>query len=178
MPEANRRRALALLAAITTLPVPTWAQSDRPVRPIVASSAGSTIDAIARSVQATLSAALGAPLVIENVAGAGGVIAMQTLARSAADGSVLALRTNHMVIAPLLVKPTPYDASTNFTPISIVGAIPLAVVVNASKVTAKDPKEFIAPLKSKADPLNYGSSSNGTTQHLAWELAQDELASS
>jgi tripartite-type tricarboxylate transporter receptor subunit TctC len=172
---ATRRSTLALLAATATLPVRTWAQAERPVRLIVASSAGSTIDAIARSVQAQLSTALGAPLAIENIAGAGGVIAMQALARAPADGSVLALQTNNMVIAPLLIKPMPYDASTDFTPISIVGAIPLAVVVNASKVSAKDPKEFIALLKGKADSLNYGSSGNGTTQHLAWELVQDEL---
>jgi tripartite-type tricarboxylate transporter receptor subunit TctC len=175
MPSANRRRTLAVLATAAAFPLRTWAQSERPVRLIVASSAGSTIDAIARSVQPSLATALGAPLVIENIAGAGGVIAMQTLARSPADGSILALQTNNMVIAPLLIKPTPYDASTDFTPISIVGAIPLAVIVNASKVSAKDPKEFIALLKTKADTLNYGSSGNGTTQHLAWELVQDEL---
>jgi tripartite-type tricarboxylate transporter receptor subunit TctC len=175
MLAAQRRRVLAALATTAVLPVRTWAQSERAVRLIVASSAGSTIDAIARSVQPTLSTALGAPLVIENIAGAGGVIAMQTLARAPADGSVLALQTNNMVIAPLLVKPTPYDAAADFTLISIVGAIPLAVVVNASKVSAKDPTEFISLLRSKADTLNYGSSGNGTTQHLAWELVQDDL---
>jgi len=170
----SRRRMLAALTAMAALPIRVSAQS-RPVRLIVASSAGSTIDVIARSVQSALASALGAPLVVEDIAGAGSVIAMQTLARSAPDGSVLALQTNNMVIAPLLIRPAPYDASKDFTAIAIVGTIPLAVVVNASRVAAKDPKEFIALLKSKGDTLNYGSSGNGTILHLAVELIEDEI---
>jgi len=163
----TRRRAIAAVAATAALPFRSLAQSERPVRVIVGSSAGATIDVMARTAQSALASALGAPVVVENVAGAGGVIAMQTLARSAPDGSVLVLHTNNMVIAPLLIKPAPYDPVADFTPIGMVGSIPLGIVVNPSKIQARDPKEFVAVLKTRGEALNYGSSGNGTTLHLA-----------
>jgi len=171
----TRRRAIAAVAAAAALPFRSLAQSERPVRVIVGSSAGATIDVMARTAQSALASALGAPVVVENVAGAGGVIAMQTLARSAPDGSVLVLHTNNMVIAPLLIKPAPYDPVADFTPIGMVGSIPLGIVVNPSKIQARDPKEFVAVLKTRGEALNYGSSGNGTTLHLAVELIQDEV---
>lgn len=174
-PSSTRRRIVAaVVAAAAVWPIAVPAQSDRPVRMIVASSAGSTIDVIGRSVQSTLASALGAPVVVENIAGAGSVIAMQALMRSSPDGSVLALQTNNMIVAPLLVKPAPYDATHDFTPIAIVGTIPLAIVVNPSNVSAKDPKEFVTLLRSNPGALNYGSSGNGTTLHLAVELMLQE----
>lgn len=171
----TRRQALATLAASAALPTAALAQIERAVRLIVASSAGSTIDVIGRTVQPALTSALGAPVVIENIAGVGSIIAMQTLGRSAPDGSVLALQTNNMVTAPLLMKTAPYDSVRDFTPIAMVGSIPLALVTNASRVPAANAKEFVAWLKANASKVNYGSSGPGTTLHLAVEAIQDEL---
>lgn len=171
----TRRGALAALAASAALPGALLAQIEQAVRLIVASSAGSTIDVIARTIQPALSGALGSPLVVENIAGAGSIIAMQTLARSRTDGSVLALQTNNMVTAPLLMKSPPYDAGRDFTPIAMVGSIPLALVTNASRVPVTNAKDFIAFLKSNSSKLNYGSSGNGTTLHLAVEQIQEEI---
>nr|WP_251011178.1 tripartite tricarboxylate transporter substrate binding protein [Variovorax paradoxus] len=173
--KITRRSAVAALAGAAVLPAAAWAQFERAVRLIVASSAGSTIDVIGRTLQQPLAAAVGAPVVVENIAGAGSVIAMQTLARAPADGSVLALQTNNMVTAPLMMKTAPYDTVKDFTPIAMIGAIPLALVTNASKVGAANAKEFVALLKTTGDKLNYGSSGNGTTLHLAVEQIQDEL---
>lgn len=174
-PSFTRRHALTALAA-AALPPSLFAQIEQSVRLIVASSAGSTIDVVARTVQPTLSHTLASPLVVENIAGAGSIIAMETLARSKRDGSVLALQTNNMVTAPLMMKTAPYDATADFTPIAMVGSIPLALVTNASKVPATTAKEFTALLKASGDKLNYGSSGNGTTLHLAIEQIQDQLS--
>lgn len=171
----NRRQLLAALASAAALPAPLLAQTERAVRFIVASSAGSTIDVIARTVQPALAASLGSTLVVENIAGAGSVIAMQALARATPDGSVLAFQTNNMVTAPLMMKQAPYDAAKDFTAIAMVGSIPLALVTNAARVPATNAKEFVALLKASGSKLNYGSSGNGTTLHLAVEQIADEL---
>lgn len=171
----NRRRMLAALAGAAVMPAHLLAQTDRAVRFIVASSAGSTIDVIARTVQPSLAASLGSTLIVENIAGAGSMIAMQTLARAAPDGSVLAFQTNNLVTAPLMMKQAPYDATKDFAAIAMVGSIPLALVTNASRVPATNAKEFVALLKASGSRLNYGSSGNGTILHLAMEQIVDEL---
>jgi len=170
----NRRQMLATLAA-ATLPASLLAQTDRAIRFIVASSAGSTIDVIARTVQPALATALGNTLVVENIAGAGSMIAMQALARGTPDGSVLAFQTNNMVIAPLMMKSAPYDAGKDFTPIAMVGAIPLALVTNAARMPVTNAREFVVHVKANAATLNYGSSGSGTILHLAVEQIASEL---
>ncbi len=174
-PALTRRRAIAALVVSAALPMAALAQSQPPVRFIVASSAGSTIDVIARTVQPSLSRTLDSTLVVENIAGAGSIIAMQTLARSVPNGSVLALQTNNMVTAPLLMKSAPYDAVNDFTPIAMVGSIPLVLVTNSTRVKATDAKEFIALLKANGSSLNYGSSGAGTTLHLAVAQIEQEI---
>ncbi|MBT2336627.1 hypothetical protein J7E49_22300 [Variovorax paradoxus] len=171
----TRRRALVALVTSTSVPTAVLAQTERPIRLIVASSAGSTIDVIGRTLQPALTSALGANIVVENIAGAGSIIAMQTLARSVPDGSVIALQTNNMVTAPLLIRTAPYDSTKDFTAIATVGSIPLALVTNASKIRATDAKDFVALLKREAKKLNYGSSGPGTTLHLAVENIADQV---
>src|SRR6188508_3593803 len=118
------------------------AQADRPVRFVLPNAAGSGVDAITRAAQPALAAALGAPVVIENQPGAGGVVGLQTLARSAPDGTTLSVVSNNVVIFPAVLKSLPFDMPGDFTPIAVVGATPMVLVVNPSKVAATNAREF------------------------------------
>jgi len=146
---------------------------DRPVRFILPNAAGSGVDAITRAAQPALAKALGAPVVVENQTGAGGVIGLQALARSAPDGTTLSVVSNNVVIFPSVMKSLPFDMPGDFTPIAKVGATPMVLVVNPSKIQATNHKELSALLKSKPDAFNYASSGNGTILHLAMELYLD-----
>lgn len=112
-------------------------------------------------------------MVVENQPGAGGVLGLQALARSAPDGNTLSIVSNNVVIFPSVLKSLPFDMPGDFTPIAVVGATPIVLVVNPAKVQATSHKEFMAQLKAKPDAFNYGSGGNGTILHLATELYLD-----
>jgi len=161
--------AAALAAATGTLPLAAGAQSGT-VRFILPNATGSGVDALTRAAQPAFSKALNASAVIENQPGAGGVVGLQTLARSAPDGATLSLVSNNVVIFPSVLKSLPFDMPGDFTPIAIVGATPMVLVVNPTKVSATNSRDFIALLKSKPEQFNYASGGNGTILHLATEL--------
>jgi tripartite-type tricarboxylate transporter receptor subunit TctC len=140
------------------------------VKLILPNAAGSGVDAITRAAQNGLAQALGAPVVIDNQPGAGGVIGLQNLARSSADGSTLAIVSNNVVIFPSVLQSLPFDMPGDFTPIAIIGFTPMVLVANPAKMPARDAKEFFALLKAKPGAYNYGSGGNGTILHLATEL--------
>src|SRR3954451_1525615 len=167
----SRRSILAASAAIAAgaWHVTASAQSGT-VRFILPNATGSGVDAITRAAQPALSKALNASVVIENQPGAGGVLGLQTLARSAPDGSTLSIVSNNVVIFPSVLKSLPFDMPGDFTPIAVVGATPMVLVVNPAKVSATNAKEFFAALKSKPGALNFASGGNGTILHLATEL--------
>ena len=150
-----------------------FAQQDRPVRFVLPNAPGSGVDAITRAAQPAFAKALGAPVVVENQTGAGGVIGLQTLARSAPDGHTLAVVSNNVVIFPSVLKSLPFDVLADFTPIALVGSTPMVLVVNPAKMAATSHKEFVALVKGKPDAFNYGSSGSGTILHLAMELYLD-----
>ena len=110
----SRRRALAALAASAALSGRAFAQSERPVRLIINTTAGSGLDGTARAVQSALGQALGRPLMIDNQAGAGGLIGLQSLARAAADGATIGFATNNLVIFPSVLKSVPFDVTRDF----------------------------------------------------------------
>lgn len=166
----NRRNfAFWVLAIAAAWPLAAGAQSST-VRFLLPNAAGSGVDAITRAVQPALAAALGASIVVENQPGAGGVIGLQTLARSAPDGSTLSIVSNNVVIFPSVLKSLPFDVLADFTPIAVVGSTPMVLFVNPAKVPATNHKEFVALLKDKPGVFNYASSGNGTILHLATEL--------
>jgi tripartite-type tricarboxylate transporter receptor subunit TctC len=86
--------------------------------------------------------------------------------------------SNNVVIFPSVYKTLPFDMPGDFTPIAVVGATPIVIVVNPTKVAASNHKEFVALLKSKPGQLNYGSGGNGTILHLAGEMYIDEVGAS
>jgi tripartite-type tricarboxylate transporter receptor subunit TctC len=169
----------SLLAAALTAP---WAAriaaqqvGDKTVKLILPHATGSGVDAITRAAQPALAKALGHSIVVDNQPGAGGIVGLQALAKSAPDGLTLSVVSNNVVILPSVYKSVPFDMPGDFTPIAVVGATPIVLVVNPNKVAAKDHKEFAALLKSKPDQLTYGSGGNGTILHLTGQQYVDEV---
>ena len=164
--------AASLAAAVAVSPFAALAQSGT-LKFILPNATGSGVDTITRAAQPALSKALGASVVVENQPGAGGVVGLQALARSAPDGHTLAVVSNNVVIFLSVLKSLPFDMPGDFTPIAVVGATPMVLVVNPAKVSATNSKEFIALLKAKPGVLNFASGGNGTILHLAAELFLD-----
>ena len=174
-PNSQRRLALsASLAALLALTgVHASAQSDRPLRIVVPNAAGSSVDSLARSIGTPLSKAIGQPVIIENLPGAGGITGTVQLVRAAKDGSTIGMVSNNHAVNPSIYKSLPYDTLKDITPISVIGTSPFVLVVHPS-VAAKDVKELVALAKAKPGTLNYGSSGNGTILHLAAEAFKSE----
>lgn len=173
-PRMNRRSLLALGAAsMASVAWPAWAQGDKPVRLILPISAGSGVDTIARAAAPALGKALGQPVVIDNLPGAGGITGASTLAKAAPDGSTLGMFSNNHVINPAVYKKMPFDAVNDFTPITILGATPLVLVATKS-LPANNVQELVALLKAKPNGYNLASSGNGTIIHLAGMLFLDQ----
>ena len=165
--QFTRRGAVFLITAAFTLP--TFAQtatSERALRVILPISAGSGVDGIARAASQALGKALGQPVVIDNLPGAGGITGAAALAKAAPDGNTIGILSNNHVINPSVYKKIPYDTVNDFTIISVVGSTPLVLVVNPNRVAAKNAQELIALLKTKPEAYNYASSGNGTILQL------------
>ena len=142
----------------------------QPVRIVVPYPAGGAVDFLARQYAAKLSIELRQTVLVDNRAGAGGLIGADYVAKARPDGYTLVLGTNSShAIAPSVVKKMPYDPVNDFAPVSLLAVTPYVVVVNP-EVPAKTLAELIALAKSKPDTLAFGSAGSGTTPHLAGEL--------
>lgn len=158
---------LALAASLAA------AQSDfpnRPVRIVHGFTAGGISDVLARTIGAKLTASFGQQVVVDARSGAGTTIASEHVARSAGDGYTLFLQdiTTHAINASLYRK-LPYDSVRDFTPVTLIAATPLMLVMHPS-LPVKSVKELIALAKARPDEIAYGSSGNGTIVHLAGEM--------
>jgi tripartite-type tricarboxylate transporter receptor subunit TctC len=171
-PEMQRRDVLAWGAASLLAPLAAQAQSEKPVKFILPVSAGSGVDGIARAASTQLAKALGQPVVIDNQPGAGGVVGTANMIKSAPDGQTLSMVSNNHVIYPSVLKSVPFDPVADITPITLIGATPLVLVINP-RLPAKNMKEFVALLKANPGKYNYASSGNGTILHLAAEMFKD-----
>ncbi len=169
-PHPTRRTTLGAI----TLILSRWAhaQEGKIVKFILPVSAGSGVDGIARAAQNQLAKALGQAVVFENQPGAGGVVGTAAMIKSAPDGLTLSMVSNNHVIYPSVLKSVPFDPVADITPIAIVGATPLVLVVNP-KVPANNMRELVALFKASPGKYNYASSGNGTILHLAPELFKD-----
>ena len=171
-----RKTALAGLAALALAASPAFAQvGEKAVRLVLPHATGSGVDAITRSAQAALSKALGMPVIVENQAGAGGVVGVQTITRAAPDGMTLGVTSNNIVIFPSVIKSLPFKLPDDVTPIAIIGFTPIVMIAHPG-VPANNSKELIALLKSKPGQINYASSGSGTILHLAIEMFLDEAS--
>ncbi len=166
--------AAALGAALVTLAPPAFAQGDgypsKPVRVIVPFPPGGGGDVLARLVFTRLGSVLGQPMVIENMAGAGGNIGTMAAARSAPDGYTLAYGTNgtHGINQSLYKSPG-FDAIKDFEPVSQFTRIAALVVVRPN-FPAKTMPELVSLVRSQPGKYTFASAGNGTTSHLAGEM--------
>ena len=162
--------AAALVSAFAAPAVAQTAFPNKPIRILVGFAPGGGTDIVARALSVKMSEALGQPIVVENRAGASGTIAAAEVARSAPDGYTLLMgHSNSNAIAPFVLDKVPYDAGTDFTPITYVGYVPNVLVVHPS-VPARTIPELIALAKGKPGEYTYASSGIGSTQHLAGAL--------
>jgi tripartite-type tricarboxylate transporter receptor subunit TctC len=159
-------RAVCLLALIfMALPSgPATAQEtaksfpNRPVHIIVGNAAGGGIDILARLVGQKLSDRLGQPVIIENKAGASGVIAAQYVAKAPPDGHTLLMAPiGTMTVNPAVIPNLPYDPQRDFLPVSIVASFPLVLAVN-SAAPVRTVADLIAYAKANPDKANAGAS--------------------
>jgi tripartite-type tricarboxylate transporter receptor subunit TctC len=159
---AGPRRALVAAAAAAGALAPlrfarAQAFPNKPIKIVVPFPAGSATDAIARVIGASVSSAIGQPVLVENKAGADGAIAGTEVVRAAPDGYTLLMATNSpMAAAPAMKKNPPYDPVTDFTPISDIGRYTFFLVVHPS-VPAKTVAELVAFAKAKPGELNYAT---------------------
>jgi tripartite-type tricarboxylate transporter receptor subunit TctC len=159
--------ALALL----TLVAPARADfPDKPIKIVVPYPPGGTTDLLARAIAPRLSERLKQPVVVENRAGAGGVIGAQGVMRSPADGYTILFATvaTHGIL-PVLQKPAPYDAVKDFAPITLVAYTPNVLLANPA-LPVKNVAEMLALAKAKPGTLNFGSTSQGGSPHMSGEL--------
>lgn len=164
-------RAFVLLAALTLDASAAAAQGfpSRPIRLIVPYPAGGSTDIMARALQEPMAKLLGQPLVIENRAGAAGVVGAKEVAKAEPDGHTLLFANNGPVsIAPLLQKDAGFDPLKSFAPVSLVSMAPL-VLVSHSSVPAHDVASLIAYAKAQDDGTLYASAGPGSLGHLSTE---------
>ena len=161
-------RLLIALAFTSVAPfVAAQAYPSKPVRIIVGYTPGGSNDVLARVVARHLQETLGQPFVVENKPGASGQISAEMLARSAPDGYTLAVIPNDVLtVQPNLGAKVPYDPVNDFEPVAALGAVPIALVINASS-PIKSVSELIAAAKAKPDSLTFASSGSGGPQHVS-----------
>jgi tripartite-type tricarboxylate transporter receptor subunit TctC len=143
------------------------AYPNKPVRVVVAFTAGGTTDILARAVTQQMSEKLGQPFVIDNKPGGGGNIGTEFVVRAPADGYTLIVNSvGPMAVNQTLYKNMTYDPLTDLVPVVQIADVPNVLVVNP-EVPAKTMEEFIAYAKANPNKLNYGSTGTGTSSHLS-----------
>lgn len=143
---------------------------NRPIKMVVSFPPGTTPDTVARVVAPKLQEALGQPVVVENRAGAGGNVAVDTVAKSPADGYTLVVSTNAALATnKVLYDNLSYDPERDLSAISLLASAPQILVVHPS-VPANSFKEFLQFLRANPAKLSYGTTGSGSAAHLTMEL--------
>jgi tripartite-type tricarboxylate transporter receptor subunit TctC len=154
------------------------AQSDmwpqRPVRMIAPAAPGGNPDVMARLLADKLTAAFGKPFIVENVPGAGGVVAAGAVAKSPPDGHVIMVGdSGALAINPALNPDLGYDPIKSFAPVTALATLPTILVVHPS-VPANTLEEFIALAKKQPGKMNFGSAGAGSIHHLTFAIFADQ----
>jgi len=177
--NALPRRRSILLAAVLGLSVTAQAQTfpDKPIRILVGYSAGGGVDTMARLIAPYLTTQLGQQIVVENRAGAAGLIAGDAVAKATPDGYTLLLGESGLLIAQHLQPSMTFDPIKSFAPVAGLFFSPLMIIAG-NQVPAKNAKELIALLKANPGKYSYGSSGVGTVQHLGFEMLKGQTGTS
>ncbi len=158
------------LSALSAAQTALQTYPNRSIRLIAPSGAGGPVDVIARTIAQGWSDILGQQLVVDNRAGAAGLIGTELVAKAAPDGYTLLMGfSGPLAIVPSLNDATPYDPLQDFAPISLVASAPYVLLVNVG-LPAKSVKELVALAKSRPAKLNFASGGTGTGIHMAGEL--------
>jgi len=162
--------AASLVFGLYACPATAQTYPAKPVRMMVPFPAGGGSDTMGRIVGNKLSERLGQQIVVENRPGAAGSIGADIVARAPADGYTLLLgSTSELVQYPNVNPKIPYDPVRDFAPITLVGTIPLVLVVHPS-LPVRNVKDLVALAKGRPGEINFGSAGQGATTHLAVEL--------
>lgn len=165
--------ACATAAACTVAPAQDYPA--RQVTMVVGYAAGGAVDAVARMMAQKLGDALGKPFVVDNKAGASGNIGAQFVARAQPDGYTLLMApvTTYAMNSLLYPATTGYHLDKDFTGVSVVGYLPLVLVVNDA-LPARSVAELVKAAKAKPGGMDYGSSGNGSIEHVAGEMFKQQ----
>ncbi|PHM21454.1 MAG: ABC transporter substrate-binding protein [Curvibacter sp. PD_MW3] len=173
-----KRRPLLLGAALAPFAGASLAQT-KPIRLIVPYAAGGPIDVTARALAERVKDTLG-PVIIENRPGAGGNIGADAVAKAAPDGLTIGIAaTATHAVNPWLYSRMPYNAATDFAPITQMLRVPNVLVMNADtakRLHINNLRDLIAYAKANPGKLNYGSGGNGSAGHLAGEMFKAQAA--
>lgn len=181
LPLCSRLRVLAAISLACGCAWPALALAqDYPsgaIQFVVPYTPGTTGDMLARLLGARLSQRWNVPVVVENKAGASGIIGTDAVAKAAPDGhTVLFAATSHTTIA--VTNPRlPYDAVKGFAPVALLGTSAMTLVVNA-RFPAANLREFVEQVRKQPGVLHYASPGTGGSQHLAMELFKQETGTS
>ena len=174
-PTSISRRTLLQAAGLSASAIAcpaALAQSawpSKPVRFVVPFAPGGTSEIVARAVAAELTKQLGQSVYVENKPGGAGVLAMQEVAKSPADGHTIILgHVGTLAVNPYMLKNQPYEISKDFFPVTLLAKVPNVFVIHPD-VPAKNFSEFVAYVKKNPGQLNYGSAGNASAGHLAME---------
>ena len=161
----------SLVAALPAAAQSTW--PSRPVKIVVPTGPGSSLDLIVRAMSDKLAARWGQPVVVDNKPGAGGMLGMDAVAK-ATDGHTLGIGFNGpLAYAPFLYAKTPYDPAKDLKPVVMTTSQPNVLAVNAD-VPARNVAELVAWAKAQGGKVNYSSLGNGSSAHLTMELLLSE----
>jgi tripartite-type tricarboxylate transporter receptor subunit TctC len=166
--------ALALLATLLASPSRAQDYPSRPIQFIVPSTPATTGDQLARLLGPLLSQRWKVPVVVDNKAGAGGLIGIDAAAKAAPDGTTVLFSATAFSTLPALKSALPWDPLKNFTSVVLLGSSPLVLAV-ANDVPATTVREFIAYVKKQpAGSVNYASPGAGSVHHLTTELFKQQ----
>lgn len=164
----------AVCLALSAPPATAQQYPAKVVKLIVPQTPGGATDVFARKIGQALSEKWGQAVVVENRAGAGGVIGTDVVAKSAPDGyTLLVTYAGSQAINASLYPKIPFDSVKDFQTIATLASTPFVMIVNP-KLPAKDLAEFIALARAKPDALTYASSGNGSVNHLLGEMLKSE----
>jgi tripartite-type tricarboxylate transporter receptor subunit TctC len=165
--QLHRFLAVASFALLVTAYAHAAEYPAKPITLIVPFAPGGGNDTVARTIAQRISVTLGQQVVVDNRAGAGGVVGAEAAARAAPDGYTLFLGgVGSHAINPSLQKSLPYDPVKDFAPVSLIASAPLVLVVHPS-LPVKSVQELIALASAKPGELNYASNGNGSSSQLA-----------
>lgn len=148
-----------------------WAQADfpaKPVRLVIGFPPGGPTDIIGRALAQAMPKVTGQQMIVDNRAGANGIVGAEVVAKSAPDGYTVYLATTGALLAPIILPKLSFDLQRDFAPVTLLGTVPMVLIVHPS-LPVKSGKELIALAKKRPGEIAYSSSGNASMGNLSME---------